>query len=112
MDSAVIIVEIHVADQQALAPPRGRQDDDIVRQLGRQRSLDGYSDLRTVMIVDRQLAGFIRRQPACRPAECPLQGRDGRAAERDALRIGDQTHDMDEGADCPRSPAAMQAAVR
>ena len=62
-------------------------------------------------MVDRDLAGFVRREPARRRAERPLQGGAHHPIERHALGIGDQTHDVRQGADCPRSALAMQARV-
>jgi hypothetical protein len=102
---------VHVAHEQALAAALSGQDDEVVRQLGRQCGLDAGSDLGSVTIFDRQLAGFVRREPARRRAERPLHAGDRRAIERHALGIRDQTYDMGHGADCPRSPAAMQATV-
>jgi hypothetical protein len=102
---------VHVAHQQGLAALFGRQDDHIVGRLGRQRGRDAGSDLGRVVMLEEQLAGFVGRQPARGAAERLLQGDDRRPIERQALRIGNQAHDMDHGADCPRSLAAMQAAV-
>jgi hypothetical protein len=101
---------VHVADQQALAPPCGGHDADVIGRVA-QHHLGARPDRTAIAAIDRQLAGLILGEPARRAAERPLQGRNRRPVQRRPLRVGDQAYHVSHGADRPRTAPAMQAAV-
>jgi hypothetical protein len=101
---------VHVAHQQALAPPWRGHDRDIVGRIA-QRRLDQRTDRSAIAGVDRQLAGCVLGEPARRAAERPPQGGYRSVVKRRPRRVGDQAYHVRHGADCPRTALAMQAAV-